>query len=532
MSTDPDCDPWASLTRTRLAALHTNASHPTRADLESEIYRIQTALHSFLELLNQPPHTPPLLSLPDETIVEILLYVRDAGVRDRNGLCENPDHRNMAVWFSFSHVCRRMRDIALNTPALWTDVSDLHGNRLLATFLPRSQCMALSLRLRCITQKSLDRDDLGRISHLRATLTEEGNFLLPRVPLLETLYVDTSSISTLLHGEFLPAPSSIPPHLYSMHLIMRPYPWECSIYDGLTNLVLSTATIRLWFTLVQVQNLFARMNRVETVVIRDIDISQTGTDLHVELPSRLRSMYLEYSLWNARQEVVLPLCICPRLGTRLSICLKTDFRPPVIRDTLYQLVFDEAAGQYPSKLRVQIIPDGKLWYGALSYWYTSAVHPHTVPDFKIQFQVIYLPFIWYKFLLEVQQRHIDNLSFYSDYPLSLSDNLPSREFAALLLTHSLVHTVHSTPHAFACLVSSASLPLNADDAFENQLGSLQTLHLRADPLDDTSKALEFLGVIARWLRAREDVGLAKVEVHVDERLKEVLGGIAVEELAG
>lgn len=528
----PSWDPWASLTRTRLAALHANTSHPTRADIESEIYRIQTALHSFLELLNQPSHGVPLLSLHDEIIVEILLHVRDAGVRDKNGSCDNPDHRNVAVWFSFSHVCRRMRDIALNTPALWTDVSNLHGDRLLTTFLPRSQRMALSLRLQSVGGRNFDATDLRRISHLRLTLNEKGELPLDCVPLLKTLHIDTSSVS-LPEWAFLsaPPPPLIPPHLYSMHITARPYPWEYSIYNGLTNLVLSTMRDTP-FTLVQVQNLFARMHRVETIVIRDVDIDRTDAqnDARVELPSGLRSMRLEYSFSfrNTHSHPLLPLRTRARSGTCLSIWLKSLFKAVYIEDLLDQQVFDPVASRYPSKLRVQIILDGRSRRVALSYWYTSAVHRATPPDFEMQCLLHGLPTTQGNFLLEVQKRHIDNLSFYSDYHRSESLNL----LTTFLLALSSVHTVHSTPHALACALSSVSLPLNADDAFENQLGSLHALHLQADPLDDTLKALEFLGVIARWLRAREDVGLAKVEVHVDAKLEEVLGGIAVEELAG
>ncbi|KAJ7608417.1 hypothetical protein FB45DRAFT_387299 [Roridomyces roridus] len=92
----------------------------------------------------------PAFSLPPELVSEIFLHClpRHPDLPPVTGL-ESP--------FTLSHICRKWREIALSTPALWRGISvTLDGCRggrreldLLKTYLSRSGCMPLSIRLNC-----------------------------------------------------------------------------------------------------------------------------------------------------------------------------------------------------------------------------------------------------------------------------------------------------------------------------------------------------------------------------------------------
>lgn len=66
---------------------------------------------------------PPVSGLPNELLVEIILYLKDSGL-----------HSYLAP----THVCRHWRSVALASPILWTDIDTQRHPSLVDAFLQRS----------------------------------------------------------------------------------------------------------------------------------------------------------------------------------------------------------------------------------------------------------------------------------------------------------------------------------------------------------------------------------------------------------
>ncbi|KZV73589.1 hypothetical protein PENSPDRAFT_749995 [Peniophora sp. CONT] len=523
MATELDCDPWAALARTRLAALHVDGSHPSREILRAELLQIRACLDPFLDLLNDTSHTVPLLALPNELIADILLHLRDSHAR-----------KDKTPWFFVTHVCRRIRNIALGTAALWTEVSDQYGRRILLDFLRRSKDLPLRMDLRYKTILYRDRDGMERVAYLRltGTLDVTRQLLFQHLPALETLHFNTPSyFGHVLQGNPWPDRSEllIPPNLQSLHMDGTPFPWSCPIYDNLSSLTLTDIHHSQYFNLDAARDLFARMRRIETIVLADVDINTTNyrPNERIELPPTLRSLQMTYRKVKTQTFPLMPLHGF-RPGLHVSVELSSDIirtYDAYLSVMLSRQVFDTVR-PHPCKLRVDLSMDSaKMWYITLAYSYGSDNGIFSSSLFKIRFPLgSELSPDELGHLVKLQGEHITTLDFYLVHYLDHSRKPPEifYSWSKLLVALSSTHTMSSTPCSFQLVCFAAD---------EYQLADLRTLHLGADPLDDPSVAMKRLAHISRWLRRREDIGLAKVNVHVDEKLMEVLGGVTVEELA-
>ena len=105
---------WVQYYRTRLTPRQSHESlRDHRLRLEDDIAQLERTLVSAKELRNS---SAPVLTLPDEVILEILFVLRDSySVHDRD--TEPP------AWGACTAICRRIRRIALGSPNLFTQLS-------------------------------------------------------------------------------------------------------------------------------------------------------------------------------------------------------------------------------------------------------------------------------------------------------------------------------------------------------------------------------------------------------------------------
>ncbi|VDC03999.1 unnamed protein product [Peniophora sp. CBMAI 1063] len=532
---EPDTNPWAALALSRIASLPVDHGlNPSRGTIERELSRLREAQRPFLDMLNTGTYAP-LLSLPDELIADILLYVRDARVKDRKPRCEDLGHRNVAPWYSFAHICRRLRSIALGTPMLWTDVSDFDGRPLLEEILPRSRGLRITLHLEHGTV--LDIADLKRVSRLQLTgdVRDAQGPLGQPLPALETLWANTRSYPDFSTREFLPhiPMERIPPRLSTLHIDGKPFPWDCAIYDNLTHLQMACVAEPL--TAAELRDLFSRMHRIHTIGLDGVDLLRTENpnDGMIELPSTLQHMFMSYERQYSTPR--LPLRVHVRPGTEVVIHLSartlsrhTTFQ----RDLLSRHIFEDPAHDGPYALSVSIGQDkgDSLWGVELGYWRTL-FSPASPPLFALQ-----LPFQSafadeQSLLLERQAQRVTGLVLRISFPDD-SDS-PEQEYGAwarFFLGLSAVQELFCSLRTLEYVLSHAGL-LDPDTTLaDHPYHNLRVLHLQVDPHGDAVQADKLISKIGNWLDARRKVGLEGVDVRVEDKLREVLGDASIEEL--
>ncbi|KZV68591.1 hypothetical protein PENSPDRAFT_754035 [Peniophora sp. CONT] len=176
---EDDDNPWQQLARTRLAKRQAQESPETyRARMKRDAYYLRRALALASELHNDEA---PILSLPDELIVEIFLYVRDAGpsVESEFNLKALPPS-----WFESVTVCRRFRRIVVNSASLHTRLSTLtHSADNIERGLSLSKNLPVTLEVHRPSQRGrlyrLIRLHGGRIRKIYLRCSAECSKALP-----------------------------------------------------------------------------------------------------------------------------------------------------------------------------------------------------------------------------------------------------------------------------------------------------------------------------------------------------------------
>ncbi|KZV68592.1 hypothetical protein PENSPDRAFT_754036 [Peniophora sp. CONT] len=110
-------NPWDQVVRTRLTARQaseTLSNHRQR--MEDDVEHLQRALVLAMELRNS---SAPILTLPDEVILQIFLAVRDLFYP----LPRHVEKLPSSSWLVVAAVCRRLRRVAMASPGLHTCVS-------------------------------------------------------------------------------------------------------------------------------------------------------------------------------------------------------------------------------------------------------------------------------------------------------------------------------------------------------------------------------------------------------------------------
>ncbi|VDB87443.1 unnamed protein product [Peniophora sp. CBMAI 1063] len=190
-----------------------------RAKLLQEIERLQGSLALALDLYNSKA---PLLSLPDELLVEIFLYVRDSAP-----LVESEfDLQNLPTpWYTSVTVCRRLRRVVLSSAALHTRLSTLtHSYASIKRGFLLSKSLPVTLEVHYPSRNTRLFDLLVRHGHRVHTLHVRGSpdcskvlsDWLSRLPSLRSLHLFRRTLPPdflFLLEDPLSAPSKLSPHL-------------------------------------------------------------------------------------------------------------------------------------------------------------------------------------------------------------------------------------------------------------------------------------------------------------------------------
>ncbi|KAH9841546.1 uncharacterized protein C8Q71DRAFT_904312 [Rhodofomes roseus] len=104
------------------------------------------------------PYVPPrngrrlIDDIPTELLVQIFMCGEERHMIRHHG-CVIPEHNNGEAKLPFevttSHVCKLWRDVAINTPALWSEICFFEGLPFTQTtiYLERSKCAPLDIHI-------------------------------------------------------------------------------------------------------------------------------------------------------------------------------------------------------------------------------------------------------------------------------------------------------------------------------------------------------------------------------------------------
>ncbi|KAI0317266.1 hypothetical protein OF83DRAFT_155940 [Amylostereum chailletii] len=114
---------WLSVARERGLMDQPVSGSPTCEEVDEDIANLKNVL--YLMLRHRNTHYPPISRIPPEILLLIFRLLHDGSTKD---LCsqlfdDNPSRpKSHSTWISVTHVCRQWREVALNSPFLWTDI--------------------------------------------------------------------------------------------------------------------------------------------------------------------------------------------------------------------------------------------------------------------------------------------------------------------------------------------------------------------------------------------------------------------------
>ncbi|KZV69095.1 hypothetical protein PENSPDRAFT_652677 [Peniophora sp. CONT] len=313
-------EPWSELAQARLFARPTgvtNSEH--KLYLDNEVRHLELVLAQARELRNAET---PLLSLPQELLLQIMIFRRDAALSDAQRqsqvIWEELKHECMRckpgpryLWITTARVCRRLRDVA-RSPVFSSEVSDFTlPPALIEDVLRRSASAPLNISLSHVPfdgrgsapgvlqyiKRNRDRVQSLTLIHPHyediLALQLIGNLGLFRN--LQHLSIDNyhGPDHTATWKSIVPVDSKAravadwtpPPSLTSLHLRSHAFLWNCAIYDNLVQLTLSAISIPFNDML----DLFKRM--ASKAVIERLVFHLVSLDFGIELEDSSRFDY-------------------------------------------------------------------------------------------------------------------------------------------------------------------------------------------------------------------------------------------------
>lgn len=410
-------------------------------------------------------------------------------------------------------------------------------------FILRSRDQPLSVSLNSNTVMS--EDIRNRVAELRLTedLTRSRRRTFPLSqphPALKCLHVGLQALLEYydIVESFLPdpGPNLVFSNLSDLHINITPFPLSSSIYDNLVHLTLTNLEEHVWFSLNELQNLFSRVHRIETIVMDGVDLLY---DLRygwfhpgrVQLPTTLHSIRMSYNC-----AMNLPQLIKPRKGVHVGLRL-TGEAPLIDLRTLRARQLAEEAP--PSTLRVYTSADHEgdapkprardsvRWLVTLSFWQdtvdpSEAITALQLPEFEIQHTLQSS----FDLLDGASSLHITILEFVICLP---EDTLAPR-WSGLVERLPSLHTLHSTPLSLGFLLCTIPPPctlFDDHDLSSQPLGRLREVHLSPDVGMKLELALKHLAVLEDWLRKRREAGFADINIHVVGSLRALLDSTSV-----
>ncbi|VDC02203.1 unnamed protein product [Peniophora sp. CBMAI 1063] len=340
-------DPWSKLSHARLCVRPVGTTSDEQKEyLDQEISNLESALARAKQLRNQENS---FATLPEEVLLHIILYRRDISSYEPRP--DRPERAKGAYWHkaelqyqpwtNIGAVCRRFRHIMSTCPQLNSNVSDMIlPPRIIERILPRSSRHALTVTLshrvsgrhhaapgvlRYIkqnrsrvqsmtlhevhTQDELDVQLIGRLKlfpNLRHLAIHDYRPWPSPMSLPPALFVVPADLTGRPMSDWRP-----PPALKSLHITMKPFPWDSAIYSHLTHLTLSKLELRV----TAMQTLWSNLTRgacLESITFDDIDI-EFGITLEEEEIEEYEEEGLEEEEIVVRLEQKLLMDVVQRL---------------------------------------------------------------------------------------------------------------------------------------------------------------------------------------------------------------------------
>jgi hypothetical protein len=245
--------------------------HDNLIMLEAEIVELETRI---VALKRKRNFCVPLCRLPDEITVLILHHARrplDQPVeRDRMsrpsylgffvlpGFCDFLYDR---TWLRSTAVCSSIRDIALNTPALWSYIDVGAHKELLALHISRALGIPLVMNLDNRKDRVIATTEHLTIANaVRVCDGEDVSRLLDVSQKLKTLHV-----TGVKHEHQMHALSQIAPHLEELYLLGMLAPAVLQGWTNLRRLCLDSMIIKLG----TMHSLLRKMHSLEELTVID-----------------------------------------------------------------------------------------------------------------------------------------------------------------------------------------------------------------------------------------------------------------------
>ncbi|KAI0036293.1 hypothetical protein K488DRAFT_82245 [Vararia minispora EC-137] len=292
--------------------------HEYRARILSEMHSIDCVLRRARELLNDSREAT--LALPIELLVEIFCHARDAG--------ENV--------FNITAVCRRWRAVALGSPRLWTHLNTASlSPRLFDLALSRAGIMPLHVSVDAFTAAPrlslFAHAHAHRIAFLRIDAREQtcNTFHAPffEQPLLALRELDINIRLRRAQWDphegwfrLLDAPDA--PELTSLRLCGTPFAWDAPLYDDLKHLTLFRIERAFVPNAADINALFARMRRLETLELDYVDV-RVSPKVAITPPQALRELIVH----NA-SSIDFVASVVRRDGMRWDVSINGPIDPP------------------------------------------------------------------------------------------------------------------------------------------------------------------------------------------------------------
>ncbi|VDB87416.1 unnamed protein product [Peniophora sp. CBMAI 1063] len=298
---------WDSAVSTKLTVRQTHETlHEHRVRLDDDIEHLERALAVAKELRNC---SAPILTLPDEIILEIFSTLRDLFFPVTQ---QRPNKSASGSWLVVSAVCHRFRRIATTSPGLYSRISTriLPGKRVLAMMkasrpldldldvgLPRDSEDVDMIRKYLLTHGPRVRTFSMQINNEWARSMTAWIRSIPRVT---TLLMSNKTEEGYPSGAgsivtFGPSITQLMPRLTCLHVDGVYLDFTSHIFLNLTELSLSH--VKILNALVSIDasdlhTLLGRMKRLEKLALSSIRVG-TSIDADIPLPASLR--YLEYT---------------------------------------------------------------------------------------------------------------------------------------------------------------------------------------------------------------------------------------------
>lgn len=297
-------DPWSELAQARLFTRPTGVtSREHKLYLDNEVRHLELVLAQARELRNSET---PLLSLPEELLLQILVFRRVAALSDAQGADQVPDWEKIRrecirckpgpryLWISTANVCRWLRDVA-RSPIFSSEVSDFTlPPAVIENVLKRSASAPLDISLshaysssRRSAFKVLQFIERNRSRVQSLTLIHPHHDddlalqLIGNLGLFQNLqhlsidiYIGPNTRSFIIPVDSQAqtvADWTPPSSLTSLRLERTAFPWNCAIYDNLVQLTLSVIRLPLDDMLDLFKRMFSKAV-LERLVFHHVDL--------------------------------------------------------------------------------------------------------------------------------------------------------------------------------------------------------------------------------------------------------------------